>query len=135
RCGGRAVVGFRDVLDEPGFVRQVWREAGVYEVLRKHYSAICVYGDPRMLDFVEAYGLDNDLANRLHYCGYLGRRNPKGNGPADIPERPLVVGTSGGGVDGPAFLETFVHAAGRLRPRAGGTWTAATGRLMEAEDH
>jgi ATP-binding cassette, subfamily B, bacterial len=135
RCGGRAVVGFRDVLDEPAFVRQVWREAGVYEVLRKHYSAICVYGDPRMLDFVEAYGLDDDLASRLHYCGYLGRPNPKGNGPADIPERPLVVGTSGGGVDGPAFLETFVHAAGRLRPRVGGTWTAVTGPLMEDEDH
>jgi len=135
RCGGRAVVGFRDVLDEPAFVRQVWSEAGIYEVLRKHYSAICVYGDPRMLDFVEAYGLDDDLASRLHYCGYLGRGAPTGNGSAGTPERPLVVATSGGGADGPALLETFVQAAGQLQPRVGGTWTAVTGPLMDDEDH
>jgi ATP-binding cassette subfamily B protein len=135
RCGGRAVVGFRDVLDEPAFVRRVWAENGVYEVLRKHYSAICVYGDPQMLDFVQAYGLDDDLAGRLHYCGYLGRETPVRNGSAETPERPLVVATSGGGVDGPALLATFVQAAGRLQPRVGGTWTAVTGPLMEDQDH
>jgi ATP-binding cassette, subfamily B, bacterial len=135
RCGGRAVVGFRDVLDEPAFVRRVWRETGVYEVLRKHYSAICVYGDPRMLDFVQAYGLDDDLASRLRYCGYLGRATLATNGSARTPERPHVVATSGGGVDGPALLETFVEAAGQLQPRVGGTWTAVTGPLMDDEDH
>ncbi len=135
RCGGRAVVGFRDVLDEPAFVRQVWGEAGVYDVLRQHYSAICVYGDPRMLDFVQAYGLDDELASRLHYCGYLGRGAPAGNGAAGTSERPLVLATSGGGADGPALLETFVQAAGQLQPRVGGTWTAVTGPLMEDEDH
>jgi ATP-binding cassette subfamily B protein len=135
RCGGRAVVGFRDVLDEPAFVRQVWSEGGVYEVLRRHYSAICVYGDPCMLDFVEAYGLDDDLASRLNYCGYLGRGTPARNGSVATSERPLVVATSGGGVDGPSLLETFVQAAGRLRPKLGGTWTAVTGPLMNDEDH
>jgi len=135
RRGGRAVVGFRDVLDEPAFVRQVWGEAGVYDVLRQHYSAICVYGDPRMLDFVEAYGLDDDLASRLHYCGYLGRGAPAGSGSAGTPERPLVVATSGGGADGPALLETFVQAAGQLQSRVGGTWTAVTGPLMDDDDH
>jgi ATP-binding cassette subfamily B protein len=135
RCGGRAVVGFRDVLDEPAFVRRVWRETGVYEVLRTHYSAICVYGDRRMLDFVQAYGLDDDLASRLHYCGYLGRATRERNGSTGTPERPHVVATSGGGADGPALLETFVRAAGQLQPRVGGTWTAVTGPLMDDDDH
>src|SRR5262249_37229959 len=102
RSGGRAVGGFRGVLEEPASVRQIWRETGVYDVLRKYYSAICVYGDRRMLDFVQAYGLDDDLASRLNYCGYLGRSAPASNGSAGTPERPLVVATSGGGVDGPA---------------------------------
>jgi predicted glycosyltransferase/ABC-type polar amino acid transport system ATPase subunit len=135
RSGGRAVVGFRDVLDEPASVREIWRETGVYDVLRKYYSAICVYGDRRMLDFAQAYGLDDDLASRLHYCGYLGRSAPASNGSAGTPERPLVVATSGGGVDGPALLETFVRAAGHLQPRVGGTWTAVTGPLMDDDDH
>ena len=135
RCGGRAVVGFRDVLDDPVFVRRLWAEAGVYEVLRKYYSAICVYGDPRMLDFVEAYGLDDELAGRVHYCGYLGRGTPATSGSDEPFERPHVLATSGGGVDGPALLETFLQAASRLRRRVGGTWTAVTGPLMDDEDH
>jgi ATP-binding cassette subfamily B protein len=135
RCGGRAVMGFRDVLDDPPYVRQLWEEAGVYDVLRTYYSAICVYGDPLMLDFVAAYGFDDELAGRLHYCGYLGRRPAGKEGAVRESERPIVIATSGGGADGPKMLETFVGAAARLRPRLGGTWTAVTGPLMADEDH
>jgi ATP-binding cassette, subfamily B, bacterial len=135
RGGGRAVAGFRDVIDDPSFVRQLWTEAGTYEVLRRHYSAICIYGDPRTLDFVTAYGLDDELAGRVRYCGYLGRRSPATNGETPSYERPFVVATSGGGVDGPALLETFVSAAASLRPQRGGTWLAVTGPLMSDDDH
>jgi ATP-binding cassette subfamily B protein len=135
RGGGRAVIGFRDVLDEPATVRQIWVEARIYEVLRRHYSAICVYGDPRMLDFIDAYGLDDELASRLHYCGYLGRGAPSANGSARLAQRPVILATSGGGVDGPNLLETFVRAAGRLRPSVGGTWIAVSGPLMGDADH
>jgi len=43
---------FRDVIDEPAFVRELWEEADVYETLREHYAAICVYGDPDIVDFL-----------------------------------------------------------------------------------
>jgi ATP-binding cassette subfamily B protein len=135
RTGGRAVAGFRDVIDDPSFVRQLWTEAGIYEVLRRHYTSICIYGDPRTLDFVTAYGLDSDLESRVRYCGYLGRRHPPTNGEPAAYERPFVVATSGGGVDGPALLQTFVHAAASLRPKRGGTWLAVTGPLMSDNDH
>ena len=135
RCGGRAVMGFRDVLDDPPYVRQLWEEAGVYDVLRRHYSAICVYGDPLMLDFAEAYGFDEELARRLHYCGYLGRPPAAHDGVVDESGHPIVIGTSGGGVDGPVMLETFVRTAARLRPRLGGTWMVVTGPLMTDDDH
>jgi ATP-binding cassette subfamily B protein len=134
RQGGRAVAGFRDVVDEPGFVRELWEETGVYDTLRKSYAALCVYGDPLMLDFSEAYGLGDELSERTHYCGYLGR------GPqpaADLPlyERPFVLGTCGGGVDGSPLIEAFLRAAGGLRRRLGGTWLAVTGPLMAYEEH
>jgi cell division septum initiation protein DivIVA len=116
-------------------VRKLWDEAGVYEVLRRHYAAICVYGQPDMIDFVDAYGFDAELASRLHYCGYLGRSPaPTKYGSAE-PARPLVVGTSGGGVDGPAVVEAFVRAADGLRRRLGGSWIAVTGPLMADDDH
>jgi len=135
RSGGRAIAGFRDVIDDPGFVRQLWSEAGTYDVLRKHYAAICVYGDPRTMDFVNAYGLDDELASRVHYCGYLGRPRPSSNEEPPAEERPFVVATSGGGVDGPALLDAFVRAAGRLEPERGGRWMAVTGPLMADDDH
>jgi predicted glycosyltransferase len=129
------VAGFRDVIDDPGFVRQLWSEAGTYDVLRRHYAAICVYGDPRTIDFIRAYGLDDELASRVRYCGYLGRRRPSTNGETAPQERPFVVATSGGGVDGPALLHAFVGAAARVQPQRGGRWMAVTGPLMADEDH
>jgi predicted glycosyltransferase len=133
--GGRAVAGFRDVIDDPMFVRQLWTEAGTYDVLRRHYTSICVYGDPRIIDFITAYGLDDELAGRVRYTGYLGRRTPPTNRKTAAHERPFVVATSGGGVDGPALLQTFVRAAASLQPQKGGTWLAVTGPLMSDDDH
>jgi predicted glycosyltransferase len=133
--GGRAVAGFRDVIDDPAFVRELWTEAGTYDVLRRHYTSICVYGDPRTLNFITAYGLDDELASRVRYCGYLGRRNPPANRETAAQDRPFVVATSGGGVDGPALLHAFVRAAARLQPQRGGRWVAVSGPLMADEDH
>ncbi len=134
RRGGRAVAGFRDVIDEPDFVRRLWHDTGVYETLRDRYDAICVYGDPVMLDFVDAYGLDGPLADRLTYCGYLGRQAESAS---DVPlfERPLVLATCGGGVDGAPLMEGFIRACAALRHRVGGTWLAVTGPLMPRGDH
>src|SRR5262249_53087740 len=134
RRGGTAVAGFRDVIDEPEFVRELWKETDVYDTLRDRYAAICVYGDPAMVDFVDAYGLDDDLAERVHYCGYLGRTLPQA---AEVPlyERPLVVATCGGGADGSEMIKTFLDAAGSLRDERGGTFLAVTGPLMPYEEH
>ncbi|HEY6067879.1 MAG TPA: ATP-binding cassette domain-containing protein, partial [Gaiellaceae bacterium] len=134
RQGGRAVAGFRDVIDEPEFVRELWEETGVYEALQQHYEAICVYGDPLMIDFARTYGLDDGLTPSPAYCGYLGR--PAERLPAiKAPDRPLVLGTCGGGADGSFLLSAFIRAAAALRPRVGGTWLAVTGPLMADLEH
>jgi ATP-binding cassette subfamily B protein len=134
RRGGVAVAGFRDVIDEPDFVRELWEETGVYTTLRDRYAAICVYGDPAMVDFAEAYGLDDELADRLHYCGYLGR-TPRHATDVPLYPRPLVVATCGGGADGSGLIETFLRAAGPLQESRGGTSLAVTGPLMPYDEH
>ena len=132
--GGTAVAGFRDVIDDPVFVRGLWARTGVVDVLRERYAAICVYGDVEMVDFARDYGLDDEVAARVRYCGYLGRTAP---GATDTPlyDRPLVLATAGGGVDGSALLQAFAGAAERLRSRHGGTFLMVTGPLMDAEEH
>jgi ATP-binding cassette subfamily B protein len=134
RRGGFAIAGFRDVIDEPEFVRELWEETGVYDTLRDRYAAICVYGAPSMLDFVTDYGFDDELAERLHYCGYLGRA-PRRAGDIPVFRRPFVVATCGGGVDGAHLIETFLHAAGPLARSRAGTFLAITGPLMQYDEH
>ena len=132
RQGGSPVAGFRDIVDEPSFVRQLWEETGVYDVLRNRYASVCIYGDPEVLDFRE-YGLDGGSGVPLHYCGYLGR--PDREEAAASSGDPLVVATSGGGADGSTVLDQFLHAAELLRPELGGRWLAVSGPLMADADH
>jgi predicted glycosyltransferase len=132
RQDGHAIAGFRDVVDEPSFVRELWRETGVYDALRDRYDAVCIYGDPRMLDFGE-YALGAGSGPPVHYCGYLGRSTPDD---ADEPSpHPFVLATSGGGVDGSLVLDQFMYAASLLRPQLGGRWLAVTGPLMSRTEH
>jgi ATP-binding cassette subfamily B protein len=132
RQGGGAIAGFRDIVDEPGFVRELWRETGVYETLRNHYADVCIYGDPAVMDFNE-YGLGAAAGIPVHYCGYLGRSRAAVRGTTD--QRPYVLATSGGGADGSLVLDQFLHAAELLRPELGGRWLAVSGPLMADDDH
>jgi ATP-binding cassette subfamily B protein len=133
RQGGAAIAGFRDIVDEPAFVRELWRETGVYETLQSHYADVCVYGEPAVLDFAE-YGLGAAAGIPIHYCGYLGRAEPAPRSTATEGSR-YVVATSGGGADGSFVLDQFLHAAELLQPELGGRWLAVSGPLMADEDH
>lgn len=128
RRGGSALAGFRDIIDEATFVRQLWAETGVHAVVRDSYAGSVVYGMRDVVDFEHDYG----LPGAIHYVGYLGRRaRPKL--PADH-HSPFVLATAGGGVDGGPMLRTFVRAAARLAPRLGGTWLAVAGPLLADEE-
>jgi ATP-binding cassette, subfamily B, bacterial len=132
RQGGGAIAGFRDIVDEPGFVCELWEETGVYEALRSHYGGVCVYGDRDVLDFSE-YGLGTASGVPIHYCGYLGRPEVEARGSREAG--PYMLATSGGGADGSLVLDQFLHAAELLRPELGGRWLAVSGPLMADADH
>ena len=132
RQGGGAIAGFRDIVDEPSFVRELWQETGVYDTLRTHYAEVCVYGDPAVLDFGE-YQLGAASGIPVQYCGYLGRSEPEARDVSAL--NPYVLATSGGGADGSIVLDQFLHAAELLRPELGGRWLAVSGPLMADVDH
>lgn len=130
--GGLAVAGFRDIIDEPGFVRDLWARTGVHDVLREHYAAIFVYGVREVLDFESEYGLTGELAARLHYLGYLGR-------PVTAPARPdpeaaELIACAGGGVDGGSLLACVVEAVQRLPPGLFGRRLIVGGPLLSGEE-
>lgn len=134
-AGGRAVAGFRDIIDEPAFVRDLWSRTHVYDVLREHYHAIWVYGTPEVTDYASVYGLDDDLRSRVRYLGYLARPHG-GESPADAPGEPapIVTASTGGGTDGGVLLTKFIAAVRLIAPELCGRPVVVGGPLLSEDE-
>jgi predicted glycosyltransferase len=117
--GGRAVIGFRDILDEPAQVHTEWEQADIPRAIEEHYDRVLVYGHPAVVDFVKEYRMPAPVAARMRYCGYVRTPPPVDRMTRDAfpfaavvrDPRPSVLATAGGGEDGFAILETFIAAA------------------------
>ncbi len=103
------VVGLRDIVDEPGAVRALWREQGVYSLLEWAYDRILVYGSQHLFDIAREYGFDSALADKVRYCGYVARTLPPASERAAHPFTVLV--TTGGGGDGFPLVRDYLHAS------------------------
>ncbi|HPV74715.1 MAG TPA: hypothetical protein PLX31_07460 [Gemmatimonadaceae bacterium] len=97
----RCILGLRDVLDEPEQVQREWTRSGNFDVIRRHFEAIWVYGDAQVNDVAQEYGFPRDIASRVTYTGYLDQR---GRSVADAALHPRALsGAIGAGDDaGPA---------------------------------
>jgi predicted glycosyltransferase len=128
RGGTRLVLGLREILDDPDTVHREWRATGALEVMRSHYDAIWVYGDPRVYDPVAEYGLDDELAAKVRHTGYLGRAAGRHDGgmALGLPPGELAVCLVGGGQDGFALASAFARAP----MPAGGAGVVVAGPFM-----
>jgi predicted glycosyltransferase len=85
-----------------------------------------VYGDPTLYDPVREYGFSLAVAGKVRFTGYLDQRSrlqASGSGEdplarLGLPEGQLILCQVGGGQDGAALAEAFVHA--RLPENANG---------------
>jgi len=117
RHGTRCVLGLRDVLQDPETVRSSWCKQGNLDAMQDYYDAIWIYGDPAVYDPVREYGLFDQVANKVHYTGYLDQR-PRlefasaqaAQVLANLPPGRLTVCVVGGGQDGAALAWAFVQA-------------------------
>lgn len=95
------MIGLRDIIDDPESVKALWKERGTYDLLRKHYERILVYGSPDVFATATEYGFPDDLRERTRYCNYVGEgENAAETEDLQLPAddgRPLVVVTIGGG--------------------------------------
>jgi predicted glycosyltransferase len=134
--GGRAVVGFRDILDEPEAVAAEWAAHRIPEVIAERLERVLVYGDVAVLDPILEYGLPEAVAAKTRFCGYVSTPEAGDHNslqalrgfPFGTPSRPLVLATAGGGEDGVGLLEAFVDAA------AGADWDAIVVAGPQAAD-
>jgi predicted glycosyltransferase len=137
RPHARAVLGLRDILDEPETIEREWDQQELTAAIEDHYDAVFCYGDRGVYDLVAEYGLPGVVADRLQYTGYLTddllasdaasiRRLHSGGAR-------LAVCTLGGGQDAAGIAGAFLAAMLHLRER---NWRGVliTGPYMAPND-
>lgn len=108
----RIVCGFRDILDEKEKVADEWKRKGVTCALEEFYDSLLVYGEKSNFDFVKEYSLNERLAERVVYTGYVQPKQnlQKEHFPLEFrEERPVVTFTLGGGGDGWSYIDVFLR--------------------------
>jgi len=117
--GGRAVLGLRDILDEPAQVLKEWAPYRMQRRIAKYFHRVLIYGERAVFDPVSAYGFPPGLAAITKFCGYVFVRpdgGPLENFAPPFPsrakrKRAVVMATVGGGEDGYRTLGSFIQAA------------------------
>ena len=131
------VLGLRDILDQPEVTRALWEREGAYEVIRRYYDEIFIYGCREVFDTSSCYGLEGEFEPRVHYCGYVCTKEPyksKGQMRKELQvEDRLIVVTGGGGVDAYPMMQTCMKALRLLGPHAGLEAIFMSGALMDNE--
>ncbi|QFT58800.1 undecaprenyldiphospho-muramoylpentapeptide beta-N- acetylglucosaminyltransferase [Sulfitobacter sp. THAF37] len=101
------VLGLRDVLDEPAVIGAEWARKGAIEATERFYDEIWVYGARDVYDPTEGLELSQATRARMHWTGYLRRSVTDAS---DVPERPYILVTPGGGGDGAAMVSLVLEA-------------------------
>ena len=119
KLGGRAVLGLRDILDEPAQVLLEWKPYKMQKRITEFYDQVIIYGDRAIFDPVSAYKFPVPLAERTAFCGYVFNRESAETlenfewpfPPREKRSRPVVLATTGGGEDGFQTLQAFIRAS------------------------
>ncbi len=117
RGKARCVLGLRDVLQDRETVRRTWSDPAYVDALREFYDAIWIYSDPNAYDMVREYRVFDEVADRVHFTGYLDQRPRLELARpwtevmvSSLPPGRLALCLVGGGSDGGELAEAFVQA-------------------------
>jgi predicted glycosyltransferase len=111
--GVPAVLGLRDVMDEPAQLEPEWTRKNVVPALQRYYSEMWVYGLPQICDPLAGIALPAGVRKQMNYTGYLKRTAP-GHGAVDpsigFADGPFILVTPGGGGDGEDLIDWVLSA-------------------------
>lgn len=135
----RFVLGLRDIVGGVGSTRLAWSRHGIGHLLEELYDAIVVFGQREYFDAVLEYGLSAAAGAKTRFVGYLGELADLEHAQAvrrrfGSTDRPLVVGTVGGGEDGYQVLATLLDAHRQWPERVRFDTVLIGGPLMPTSD-
>lgn len=132
RPGARAILGLRDILDDPDRTKTAWANSGTDRAIAELYDDLLIYGNAGFYPSDRAYGLDAMLPGHAHYCGAVTTaRARRTDGWTGKPRRVLVSG--GGGRDAYALLDSALAGQALLPRRKRPEMTLIAGPLMDEE--
>jgi predicted glycosyltransferase len=111
--GTRCVLGLRDVMDEPQVLVDEWERKCVFPALHDLYDDIWIYGLPEIFDPIAEVPGFAAVADKVQFTGYLRRQAPTravSTNPIELPSRPFILVTTGGGGDGEELIDWVVSA-------------------------
>ncbi|HZD25503.1 MAG TPA: glycosyltransferase [Alphaproteobacteria bacterium] len=115
----------RDILVEPP---KPERLSEMLDLVERRFDHVLVHGDPALIPFDATFPHAREIADRLHYTGYVvdrtGSADETGDGAGE------VVVSAGGGAVGERLLATAI-AARPLTRLAGRTWRVLVGVKVE----
>lgn len=136
----RTVLGLRDILDAPETVRRRWHLEGAFEVLRRHFDDVFVYGSQDVFDVAAQYAWDPELSRRLSYCGYVC--SPLSSQPAEPirqqylgenSDAELILAMAGGGADAYPLFDALLDAVPTLTAERNAEVVLVTGPFLPPE--
>jgi predicted glycosyltransferase len=135
----RLVLGLRDVIDEPEWVRRAWKRDGCYDALDGLYDLILVYGRRDVYDLASEYEFSPQAEARTRFVGYLEREPPARTAEQlraehELESDRLVLVMAGGGGDGYELLRAVVEALRLRADRRRFDCVLLGGPLMPPED-
>ncbi|MCC6234171.1 MAG: hypothetical protein IT580_16120 [Verrucomicrobiales bacterium] len=115
--GGAAVLGLRDILDDPETVRAEWAAHDLGRCISELYDRLLIYGQRGVFDPVAEYGLPPEVESRSIFCGYVTRDTARPLmrdrmlDEGSSSGQPVVMATVGGGEDGTVLVSAFLEAS------------------------
>jgi len=136
RCG--VVCSLRDILVEKEAAEK--HEARAVAVLNRHFDAVLVHADPRLVRLEETFGRCREIAVPLIYTGFVAsgpppdaRRRLRAELGLNEPDRLIVVSAGGGNVGAP-LVSAALDAFRLLRSNRKARLQVFTGPLLPPED-
>ena len=112
--GTRLVLGLRDIMDDPDYLRFEWDRKDAMPALADLYDDIWVYGCEAIYDPLEGLAIPRAVRNKMTFTGYLRRGSGASTQPPSaeqlVPDEPYILVTAGGGGDGAGLVDWVLKA-------------------------
>ncbi len=136
----KVVLGLRDIIDNPLVTRAVWQREGFYDVLKRYYDAVLIYGSPDVFPTAEMYGLRAAVHDEVRYCGYVCNMDPVKDSnqlraKLECNDEPLVAVMAGGGADAYRLMQAYLDALPLVNHAVRVASVMVTGPFMPESQH